>query len=297
MNDGKVPIQACVLFFKFCESRPFHTIFLDILFADKNKSVSALKKEIYSKYGIGEKIRNLSMKECQVEIGYAIKLPSGNLNISSFVESITDEQWQFARQKCTNDRNYSFVIKIRENTDRDSLTSRLSRAAKRPHEDECIGSVNPVEAKQHIRTRAKPRDKKQLDTDSQLWSNLKPSYNHTTPVRTETQLKRLQEWKREVSSRYPSCEALDERNVKCNCGKRFQVNKFNALADIGRVHVNSCLAKQASASSQKQDIRAAFGKAKVVLKTQKEIGEKPFVITSSETDLTESEENCAISKK
>ena len=137
--------------------------------------------------------------------------------------------------------------------------------------------------------RAKQRDQKQLETDSQLWLNLKHSYNHTTPLlRTERQVKRLEDWKRKVSSRYPGCKAIDERNVKCNCGKRFQVNKFNALADIGRVHANSCLAKEASpnVSEKKQDIRAAFRKVKAPVKTQPELGEKFFVITSSETDLT-----------
>ncbi len=230
-------------------------------------------------------------------MGYAVKLPSGNLNISSFVESINDEQWHFALRKCENDHNYSFFIKIREKTDRDSLTS---RAMKRPTEDECIDSVNPVETNLDKRQndtplatvpkkRAKPRDKKQLDSDSQPWSNLKHSYNHTTTLsRNERQVKRLQDWKREVSRRYPRCEALDERNVKCICGKRFQVNKFNAFADIGRMHVNACLAKQASANSsvQKQDIRAAFKNARVHLKTQAEIGEKSFAIKYSETDLT-----------
>ena len=62
------------------------------------------------------------MKESDIEVGYAAKLPS--LSLSSFVESLTDLQWKLALQKLYNDRNYTLLIKVIEKTDQDSLTHR-----------------------------------------------------------------------------------------------------------------------------------------------------------------------------
>ena len=61
------------------------------------------------------------MKESDIEVGYAAKLPSGNLSLSSFVESLTDLQWKLTLQKLYNDRNYTLLIKVIENTDQDLL--------------------------------------------------------------------------------------------------------------------------------------------------------------------------------
>ena len=39
---------------------------------------------------------------------------------------------------------------------------------------------------------------------------------------------------------YQNCTVLNERLITCKCGAEFAVNKFNGLAEIGRVHAISC---------------------------------------------------------
>ena len=117
-------IQACVLFLKFKEVKPFHTIFLDLVITSSDKSIHCFKKKLLVESGVKQKRQSLCKKESDIEVGYAGKLPSGNLSLSSFVESLTDLQWKLTLQKPYNDRNYTLLIKVIEKTAQDSLTHR-----------------------------------------------------------------------------------------------------------------------------------------------------------------------------
>ena len=81
-------IQACVLFLKFKEVKPFHTIFLYLVIISTDKSINCSKKKMLVESGVEQKRKSLCMKESDIEVGYAAKLPSGNLSLSSFVESL-----------------------------------------------------------------------------------------------------------------------------------------------------------------------------------------------------------------
>ena len=66
-------------------------------------------------------VLNKKEKSLYIDVSYAAKLPSGNLSLSSFVESLTDLQWKLGLQKLYNDHNYTLLIKVIEKTDQDSL--------------------------------------------------------------------------------------------------------------------------------------------------------------------------------
>ena len=188
------------------------------------------------------------MKESDIEIGYAAKLPSGNLSLSSFVESLTDLQWKLALQKLYNDRNYTLLIKVIEKTDQDSLTHRKPGKAPftvnetiRKRASNCIAAANTASSSQEGRakkSRTKALQKAELKEDEELWSKLK--MGEPNPSRNSRQEERLKTWKSKVENMYRNCTVLNERLITCRCGAEFAVNKFNELAEIGRVHAMSC---------------------------------------------------------
>ena len=48
-------IQACVLFLKFKEGKPFHTIFLDLVITSTDKSINCFKKKLLVESGVEQK--------------------------------------------------------------------------------------------------------------------------------------------------------------------------------------------------------------------------------------------------
>lgn len=97
----------------------------------------------------------------------------------------------------------------------------------------------PTEGKESNNKGKRKRKGEEMKEDDLLWQRFKGGQDvHVN--RSERQQQRLQHWNETVTNTYEGRQAINERSIKCSCGKIFPINKLNAINDTGRAHISKC---------------------------------------------------------
>lgn len=210
---------------------------MDLRLSRTDTGLDGFSKRLYSSEGLIEKSRSLGLGATKIVLGYCQK--SGNGTLGNFVESITQNQWLIALEKVLVSTPNVLTIKLMELDNQHPLSSSscsLTKAVSAPSEQNAKAKMTKCG-----KTNSKRRKKEELQDDMLLWERLKARQPVT---RSERQDERLRQWKEQVASEYDGCEALNERQIKCSCGKVFAINKMNAIKAVGKLHYTACVSRK-----------------------------------------------------